>query len=68
MGIDSKIHSQSSLQGGSKMALIEQIAAKIKQFHRNVSKVSENKDWVAVFMQMLNVLCKLAQSHIILTK
>ena len=29
MGIDSKIHSQSSLQGGPKMALIEQIAAPV---------------------------------------
>jgi len=38
---------------------------KIKQngFHQNVQRVQENKDQVAVFMQQLNILCKLSQSY-----
>jgi len=29
-------------------------------FYQNVPRVSENKDWVVAFMQLLNILCKLA--------
>jgi len=33
------------------------------RFHQNVQRSHETKDFDAVFMQLLNVLCKLAQHY-----
>jgi len=35
---------------------------KLNEFHQNVRRVQGNDDYVATFMYLLNILCKLAQS------
>ena len=42
---------------------IQPFQIKLNGFQQNVSRVSENKDEVAVFMQLLNILSRLAQSY-----
>ena len=36
---------------------------KKKRISLNVCRVYENKDYAAISMQMLNIVCKLGQSH-----
>jgi len=40
---------------------LEPLKIKWKRFHRNVPSFSRNKDSVAIFVLLLNILCKLAQ-------
>jgi len=42
---------------------VEQLKLKWHGFHQNVQKRHETKDLGAIFMQLLNILCKLAQYY-----
>jgi len=42
--------------------LMQLFNIKLNEFHQNVRRVQGNEDYVATFMYLLNILCKLAQS------
>ena len=42
---------------------MQSLKIKSNGFHKNVPRVSEKKNYAAVFMQLLKILCILVQSY-----